>query len=182
MTKINIICNSCGKDVPKPIAEITRQKKKGRDKFYCNLKCAGKNKKNIEHLKKFQNNFIDNRYTRQQDDDSNFKWYMKNVIKNSKQKKYNYDIDIEYLKTLWESQNGICPFTKQKLILRTHGYSFTKNPNQASLDRIDNSKGYIKGNIRFVSLIFNYAKNTFSDEDVLAFCMQVSKNKSCSTF
>ena len=46
-------------------------------------------------------------------------------------------------------------------------------PDQASLDRIDNSKGYVKGNVRFVALIYNYARNGFDDEAVLAFCNAV---------
>ncbi|NDB59958.1 hypothetical protein EB001_16140, partial [bacterium] len=81
----------------------------------------------------------------------------------------------EYLFQLWETQNGICPFTKQKLELRTHNYTHIENrPYQASLDRIDNNKGYVKGNVRFVALIFNYARNNFSDEQVLEFCKQVA--------
>ncbi len=70
---------------------------------------------------------------------------------------------------------GVCPFTKQKLELKTHNYKTHRNPYQASLDRIDNSKGYIKGNVRFVALIFNYARNDFSDEQVLDFCQKVTE-------
>ena len=99
---------------------------------------------------------------------------MKNVIKNSKKKNQKYDLDIEYLRQVWAEQNGVCPFTKQKLQLRTHNYANISNRvYQASLDRIDSTKGYVKGNVRFVSLMFNYAKNIFSDEDVIEFCEHV---------
>ena len=43
-------------------------------------------------------------------------------------------------------------------------------PEGHTLDRIDNDKGYVKGNVRFVSVIFNFARNNFSDQDVLNFC------------
>lgn len=52
-----------------------------------------------------------------------------------------------------------------------------KNPYQASLDRIDNNIGYMKGNIRFVSLIYNYAKNNFTDNDVAKFCQNFLNNR-----
>ena len=167
-------CASCGKEIVKLTTEINRQKKKGRTLFYCNLKCAGKNKKNIKHISQFHDNFKLTRYIRQPDDYTKFRWYIKSIIKNSKKRSHTYDVDIEYLKELWESQNGICPFTGIKLILRTHNYKQERSPYQASLDRIDNSKGYIKGNIRFVSLMFNYAKNDFTDEQVIEFCNLVT--------
>jgi hypothetical protein len=177
MRKTEIIqCFECGKDVIKLTSEIKRRKKNGKNQFYCNGSCAGKNK--ISHLKKYENYFKENKYTRKQDKYSNFRWYIKNVIKNSKKRNHIYNIDIQYLHELWEQQKGICPFTKQTLELKTHtNHTLIKNkPYQASVDRIDNSKGYIKGNVRFVALIFNYAKNIFSDSDVIDFCKKVSSN------
>lgn len=44
---------------------------------------------------------------------------------------------------------------------------------RASLDRIDNSNGYLQGNVRFVSKIANYARNEYSDDDLLEFCNAV---------
>lgn len=180
-TMIKITCATCGKQSEKKLAEITRQKKKGKTKFYCNLKCAGKNINNLTHISKFHNNFIDTKYIRQPDDKTNFRWYIKGVIRNSKKRNQHYDVDLAYLKELWEKQKGICPFTKKELVLRTHSYKENGGPYQASLDRIDNSKGYVKGNVRFVALIFNYAKNSFADETVIEFCRMVSKvNKNVS--
>lgn len=46
-------------------------------------------------------------------------------------------------------------------------------PRRASLDRIDSSIGYIPGNIRFVSVMANYCKNSFSDQEVFEFCQAV---------
>lgn len=45
-----------------------------------------------------------------------------------------------------------------------------KSPFQPSLDRIDSSKGYEIGNVRIVWLIENYAKNTFTEEQLIEFC------------
>lgn len=46
--------------------------------------------------------------------------------------------------------------------------------NCASLDRIDSSKGYIKGNVQFVSLPINYMKSTKSDIEIRQFLKQIS--------
>jgi len=174
ITMVEIICYACGKQSNKKLAEIKRQQKRGKTKFYCNRSCASKN--SVDHLKKYAGKFNHNLVSSNRHDRyTNFRWYIKNIIKNSKKRKQEYDIDLEYLFQLWETQNGICPFTKQKLELRTHNYTHIENrPYQASLDRIDNNKGYVKGNVRFVALIFNYARNNFSDEQVLEFCKQVA--------
>jgi len=172
-TTTMITCASCGKKVEKLASEIKRQKNKGKKLFYCNLQCAGKNSSNLKHVAQFHNNFKVTKYTRQPDQYTDFRWYMKSVVKNSKKRNQSFDVDLQYLKELWESQNGICPFTKCKLTLRTHNYEQDRSPYQASLDRIDSTKGYTKGNVRFVCLMFNDAKNNFSDDDVIEFCKLV---------
>lgn len=73
------------------------------------------------------------------------------------------DITPEYLKQLWDSQHGICPYTGFDMEL------IGNSLNQASLDRIDSTKGYIKGNVEFVCLFINLAKNKFPKEDVQEF-------------
>lgn len=168
-------CFACGKTICKRKAEINRQIRNGKTKFYCNNRCAGKI--NCQHLKKYHGKYNNNLITGSQKDEySDFKWYMKVVKKSSKERNHEYNIDCEYLKELWEKQRGICPITKKKLELRTHSYENKSQPYSASLDRIDSSKGYTKGNVRFVALIFNYARNTFSDNEVLDFCKVVTEH------
>jgi hypothetical protein len=73
------------------------------------------------------------------------------------------DLDLKYLKGLWEEQNGQCAFTGLPLRLRNEKQ---KNDNifTASLDRIDSSVGYVKGNVQYVSVALNLAKKDLSDE------------------
>jgi len=75
------------------------------------------------------------------------------------------DIDLEYLKQLWESQNGKCAITGVDLSLKKN---YNKNF-QASIDRIDNSIGYKKGNIRFTSVSVNWVKNKLDDVHLMEF-------------
>lgn len=81
---------------------------------------------------------------------------------------------------LFEKQAGKCPVTGWEMILpdsTRKGWDGGNNPRNASLDRIDNDKGYVEGNVRFVSLIANMARQTFTDEQVVEFCKAVNKNK-----
>lgn len=92
------------------------------------------------------------------------------------QRSKEVDVDAAYLKALWEQQKGICPMTGWKIILpdSTMGWSGGKCPENASLDRVDSSRGYLKGNVQFIALIANLAKADFAKCDVIAFCQAVA--------
>ena len=49
----------------------------------------------------------------------------------------------------------------------------TKKIDQVSIDRIDDSKGYVKGNTQLVALGINYMRNTFSIEDTLKVIQEI---------
>ena len=90
------------------------------------------------------------------------------------------DITPEYLEEIWNKQNGECPICGEKLLLPDGAKTRWKNGkawNNASIDRIDNEIGYEKGNVRFVSLMANLAKNSFPGADLIKFCTKVVKNQ-----
>lgn len=165
-------CDYCGCISEKPKSELTRNQKLGR-KNYCSRSCAIKaansNRKGKEatqaqkdHLKKI----CGNRRT----ENTPFNYIMRSVRNRFKE----YNITVEDLKELWNKQSGICPYTGIKLELPTyhsHNIPITK---QASLDRIDSSKGYIKGNIQFISTPINYMKSTMTDSEVKSFLKLIS--------
>lgn len=181
MKKIEVICSTCGLTVLKSTSEYNRKVKAGKREFYCNNVCSGLAAKNVSRIKSIKRETAHlSKYTLNKlDEFSDFRWYMK-VMKNSnrKHKTNDFDVDLEYLKTLWESQNGICPFSGQKMILRTHTncVSESTNPYTASIDRINSEVGYIKGNIRFVSIMANWARNRFTDTQLIEFCKSVSNH------
>ncbi len=55
------------------------------------------------------------------------------------------------------AENNYCEFT-------------TKSPFKPSIDRLDSKKTYEVSNLRVCWMIENYARNTFTDEQVLEFC------------
>lgn len=52
-----------------------------------------------------------------------------------------------------------------------------KTPDRASLDRINSSKGYVKGNNQFVALIAQFAKNEWTDSVLENFVDAFVNNK-----
>ena len=91
----------------------------------------------------------------------------------SKQSKREFSITLQDLKDQWEKQKGLCIYTNVKLVLPL----YNTNPSlteQASLDRIDSSKGYIPGNIQFVCSCINLLKNKLSDLEVKHFLKKIS--------
>lgn len=167
---IKIICNTCGNEFEKLLKEHNRSIKLGRES-YCSLNCSGKN--SVSHLSQYSHITSKNLYPKPKDEFSPFREYMRRVKR--RHNKEN-DINVSYLKELWESQEGICPLTGWKLVLTTS--EGTCEPNIASLDRIDSSIGYVKGNVRFISVMANFAKWKWEDEELINFCRAVVDNHS----
>lgn len=80
--------------------------------------------------------------------------------------KYGYEFNIEESDIIIPK---ICPILEVPIILGSKGnYEYT-----SSLDRIDNSKGYIKGNIQVISKKANSMKNSATLEELQKFCTNI---------
>ena len=172
--KITIFkCDCCGQDAVKPTSEYNRNLKSGKKNF-CSQGCAAiynnthreytVSDKLKEHLLSISNN--------KRDEFTPFRYTLR-CVKRRFQKECN--IELQDLKDLWEKQQGICPYTGLHLILPEDVYNSRDDITiRASLDRIDSSKGYIKGNIQFVSTPINYLKSTMSDAQTKQFLKRIS--------
>jgi hypothetical protein len=180
-----VVCHVCNKEYLKDDSEINRNLKLNR-KSYCSQKCAGHdsylNNKEIltsynnseENLKHLKNLNIENSSRADKNKYTSFRYYLRATVKNRQE----CTIDLDYLVNLWEKQGGKCPYTNIDLKLKR--FKEEVDPNnpfiQASLDRIDSSKGYIPGNVEFVSLGINFMKNKFSKQSVLDFLELIKKS------
>jgi len=168
MKIITLKCNHCNKEFEKQLKEYNRQIKKNSNyKFYCSRTCTGKgvNVKNFITSKGnrlYTSNLVQGS---KKDEYSPFRIHMKSV-RNRVTKKIN--IDEKYLKEIWDNQKGVCSYLKIKLNHRTNK-AVTDPLYTASLDRIDSSKGYVKDNVQFISLMCNYAKNKFDEKYLFNF-------------
>jgi hypothetical protein len=120
-------------------------------------------------------NFCHNR----RDEFSPFRFFINKCKCRNKETGVKVNIDVIYLKNLWNSQNGKCSYTGIKMMLpdTTNGFSVVHSLYKASLDRIDSSKGYIKGNVEFVCYAINNAKNDFSKQEMISFVNDILINK-----
>lgn len=153
---IEVNCNECGTTVTKEKKEYDRQLKKGNKDFYCDLVCSGKHK--TPHP------------------DSMFRFIVSNAKKSSKRRGHllDFNISVDYLKKLWQSQGGKCSYTNIPLVLPTHSY--ISSPRKASLDRVDSSKGYVEGNVEFVSVFVNLGKNGFDKKEIVEMLQEFKQN------
>ncbi|MEM7714902.1 MAG: hypothetical protein AAF349_15215 [Cyanobacteria bacterium P01_A01_bin.68] len=178
-SQVIVICQNpaCGKEFNKSRSEFNRSKKLGRFHF-CSLRCHAKYRglgtskvkanRTTSHLKDIVRT----------DEYSPFRNHLKVMRKSAKRRKKECSVTLADLKELWEKQKGICPYTGWNLLLlpNTTDYKDAKlTIDRASVDRIDSSLGYIRGNIEFVAVIANFAKNIFTKQDVIKFCRDVYK-------
>lgn len=178
MAFVNIVCSVCDVEFKRDVSEVNRNQRLGRP-TYCSRSCAGKaNIRNIPQETKIWNHL---RKGSQRDAFSPFRSCYRIAHKRAVSYAIPFELTLEDLKELWESQTGICPYTGWQMFLpqtstEYNGSDWTLRPECASLDRIDSSKGYIKDNVQFVSYMANCAKNRFSHEEMLRFCRAVAKN------
>jgi len=153
---------SCGIDFLKDSSEIKRNKKIGR-KNYCSLGCSGK--MNNNHLRSYAQENV--KYLLEVCNNGRDKYTgLREHYRRIKKRKHVYDVTLDDLLEIWENQDGICVYSGVKLL---HPNEEGNNLNTASLDRIDSKLGYIKGNLQFVSIICNQAKNNLSHEEMMEF-------------
>jgi hypothetical protein len=87
---------------------------------------------------------------------------------NAKSRNYPFNVTIEYLQGVLESQNYKCALTESNLLCpKTYNEKreMTSNPYLLSLDRIENDLGYQEGNVQFVCVWANKARGSY-DNDV----------------
>lgn len=85
----------------------------------------------------------------------------------SRAKKLGIEFNLE-----WQNIDipVICPVLGIPIVMGTNeGMRTGPSPNSPSVDRIDNTKGYIKGNIQVISHKANTMKNSASPEQLIKF-------------
>lgn len=78
-----------------------------------------------------------------------------------------FEITIEYAWEIWEKQQGKCAISGVQLNLIASQAKCNKILRTASVDRIDSSKGYIKGNIQWVHKEVNDLKSNWNEKDFI---------------
>lgn len=164
---VQLTCEECKTPFVKGANEVRRWNRRGRNKFFCSMSCVRTQRNRLHPVtSNLRRGGI-------KDGLSSYRWFMLR----SRSRTKGINIDAQFLRDLWESQSGVCPLTGWELILPldSSGFQTSYGARNASLDRIDNDLGYVKGNVRFVALIANLARARFSDADLLDFCRSVAE-------
>lgn len=102
---------------------------------------------------------------------SGYMWGM--LRRNAAKRGLRLSITIEDAAALLESQQWKCALSGCSLtVAQTSGAVKTRGT--ASLDRIDNERGYEPGNVQWVHKDVNKMKTDFSDEEFIAVCCLVA--------
>lgn len=94
--------------------------------------------------------------------------------KNSKQKNRtfrDFNITFDYVLEMYYKTNGLCPLFKKPFILNDmREEKYLRNYKAPSIDRWNNSKGYVYDNIRIISWNANRMKGNLSLDEFESFC------------
>lgn len=88
----------------------------------------------------------------------------------ARNRKIKFNVSIQYLWKLFQKQ-------KRKCNLSGVPISLDKTNRTASLDRIDNKKDYIVGNVQWVHKDINLMKRTLTESQFIDFCQKVVSYK-----
>lgn len=170
-----LTCTGCGTAFKKASKEVNRQRRKNpKHPFYCSRGCFAESKGKYslgEDLGCGRVEHLDAGNLR--DEFSPFRYF----LNKARNRKHETDLDLPYLKALWEEQEGRCPLSGVQMVKHptTQAWQWdTRNPWKPSLDRIDSRRGYIKGNVRFIVSIANFCKQGWDDDVVIEFCRRVA--------
>jgi hypothetical protein len=133
--------------------------------------------KNTEHRKAYekQYNEINKELVREKNKrryqnltlDQKFEMLIKTAQKRNNFKCF---ISAEYLKQIWQEQEGRCAYTKLPLTADANQL------NTMSLDRIDSSLDYVEGNVQLVCVSVNRMKSDFLEEEFIRLCNLITQN------
>ena len=158
-------CYCCGNIFKKDASEIRRNNKLGKE-HYCSLSCVrtGRVSNVTGNPKVLKSDNRKDKYT-------GLREYLSRVKTRNKE----VNITLDDLLATWEKQKGVCPYTGIKLLhpkdAKNHNIMY-----KASLDRIDSTFGYVKGNIQFISAAANLAKWSMTHDEMVTLCKIIANN------
>jgi hypothetical protein len=93
-------------------------------------------------------------------------------LKGAKERNLEFDITIEYAWSIYIKQNRLCALTGDPIFFPKTRKQ--KSLSTASLDRIDSSRGYIKGNVQWVHKDVNKIKWDLPEDRFFDICKKVA--------
>lgn len=175
-----LICANCNKEFVKDAKEYRRRiKVKPNTRFYCGRKCTGIDNSGNLNITGWNASDENKTHLRSIGAKANSRYSVEEkpfgeYARRARNRKHHagFDLTVPYLMEIWNAQHGKCALSRIPLLHRHQ----TDNANDmASLDRIDSSKGYIQGNVQFISCALNWAKSNRTDDSILDLLAKIAK-------
>lgn len=90
-------------------------------------------------------------------------------INERRRSKGGEDLSLQDLRQLWDNQKGLCAYSGVPMT-----WDDSNRYTTVSIDRIDSSKGYVRGNVAFCCFTVNIMKSNMPVEHFLWWCRNVS--------
>jgi len=104
------------------------------------------------------------------------KWWS-NIKRGAKKRNHKFDVSIKYAWKLFLDQEKKCALTGIELKFGKSTREIERGATTASLDRIKNQLGYIKGNVHWVHKDINLMKQGFSLDHFVCMCKLVCETQ-----
>lgn len=92
---------------------------------------------------------------------------------NAKKRNLEHNVDLDYIKKLFETQKGLCYYSGREMFTDTREKE--NNEDSVSIDRFDSSKGYIKGNIVLCRWVINRMKNNIDFKSFIQIVSEINE-------
>lgn len=107
---------------------------------------------------------------------SNSMWNL--ILIRANKKDHEVTISKEEAYILFLKQDKKCKLSGVDIRFSRNSSDYLNRGQTASLDRIDSTKGYIKGNVQWVHKYINLMKGSMKDEEFIRYCTNVSNHNS----
>ena len=98
------------------------------------------------------------------------------IQKQAKRRDLKFNITKDYLYELWKKQDGKCAISGIELNMPKKAREQRGPKCTASIDRINNSVGYIKGNVQWVHKDVNRMRREYTIDKYIDICKKVAMN------
>jgi hypothetical protein len=96
------------------------------------------------------------------------------ITSSAKKRKKEFKITIKYAWELFLKQEKKCALSGRVLRLSDTVKDLYNKSITASLDRIDSSKGYVKGNVQWIHKDINYMKWKLKNDQFISLCQEIT--------
>lgn len=165
---------------------FSHMKHSGKEQWYCqeaweNRKETQRKYRNSDKIKKYHQEYFQKNKNKLKEDfkksrvkrleEYPLRSLLSGVRGNAGRRNMEFTIDIDFVMAQWDKQEGKCFYTGVKMAYT----SAKKIPWQASIDRMDSSKGYTPENSILCCQSVNYMKNDYDFDVFLKFLEDVKE-------